>query len=425
MTVAYRRQTLIGNYTFYVSGLVKTLRLKIFLTIYSHFSICARGMDIKLEDEEIALLIPDDPLACNDNFASYSIVEQSQSSDPNSNDAPHTATAIPTAIESPSLLTPINSSTAFECDECVQKFKRASSLAIHKKKHRAKHQFECIVCKRLFNRKTNLVTHLRLHSGSTPFRCRFCSLAFKKTTELLKHEIFHTGDTSLQCRQCKLVLSCTERLEKHKRTHEPSDANYKCEVCGKDFAKFKNLSLHMRLHTGYKPFQCPVCNKRFSHCSVFIIHKRTHTGERPFPCKICKKRFPQSSNLITHMKSHASELGILDKVKTHLCGICGKLFSYKTHLIRHMRIHTGERPFRCEICDKAFTQSGSLVEHLRVHTGERPYKCEFCGKDFTQSGGLMQHIKKHKRGIDEVAGASGTGADEVSEFVHTGAQQQY
>lgn len=42
---------------------------------------------------------------------------------------------------------------------------------------------------------------------------------------------------------------------------------------------------------------CRVCHKNFSSSSAVHIHLRTHTGDRPFVCNVCQKAFTTKGNL--------------------------------------------------------------------------------------------------------------------------------
>lgn len=67
-------------------------------------------------------------------------------------------------------------------------------------------------------------------------------------------------------------------------------------------AAFQNES---QLEMGLMPqFTCNVCGIKFRYRSQMEIHVRVHTGVKPFVCKICKKGFAQKNNLKSHMSVH-------------------------------------------------------------------------------------------------------------------------
>ena len=74
--------------------------------------------------------------------------------------------------------------------------------------------------------------------------------------------------------------------------------------CSRRFARTDELTRHLRVHTGLKPFVCPICQRSFSRSDHLTTHVRTHTGERPFACEQCGRRFARSDERKRHWRVH-------------------------------------------------------------------------------------------------------------------------
>ncbi|KAH8689698.1 hypothetical protein BGW36DRAFT_308597 [Talaromyces proteolyticus] len=125
----------------------------------------------------------------------------------------------------------------------------------------------------------------------------------------------------------RFTASSPEKTTKQKRKHQ-------CTLpgCGKLFTQKTHLDIHMRAHTGAKPFKCnePSCGQRFSQLGNLRTHERRHTGEKPYSCDICHKKFAQRGNVRAHKITH-------EQAKPYTCQLdnCWKQFTQLGNLKSH------------------------------------------------------------------------------------------
>nr|XP_056713158.1 zinc finger protein 157-like [Euleptes europaea] len=242
--------------------------------------------------------------------------------------------------------------------------------------------------------KTEAESLPRVTLKMNPPKCPECGKSFFSNVAMSIHIRKHTGERPFKCHLCPKGFPSRGDLKRHLRRHlhqdPPAAAGKSPAPKGKkSLAAEQQLLRHLRCAPGpKKPHTCAQCGKSFNKKASLRKHEGTHSAERPFSCLECGRCFRLKQILVAHMQSH-------NKERPFACTQCGKCFSQERSVRIHQRVHTGEKPFSCMACGKSFGYKQPLLKHLRLHTGERPFSCAECGKTFRDKATLVIHNRMH------------------------------
>ena len=165
--------------------------------------------------------------------------------------------------------------------------------------------------------ETSVTTHCEFPNCNMPPPYR----GTPKASPLLGAYHFNYDPAMLQYISGMLPLVPTVPLARTaKKAEQDTCKKLACEICRKTFLRPSALKVHMRIHSGDRPFKCPHCPRTFTQSGNLTVHLRKHSGEKPFACTICLKRFAQTNSLRVHIRRHTGE-------KPYQCGECQKRFA--------------------------------------------------------------------------------------------------
>ncbi len=304
-------------------------------------------------------------------------------------------------------------SSVFQCQYCDKQFADEQHQKLHEKKYtigesecepNKQHNLKCETCGKILKTAKQLERHMEKHtrdvSDKDKYICALCGKCYKTAAELRHHSYEHTGDNPYKCRRCYRRFDKDELRLKHEKSHKV----HICDVCGKECWTPNDLMIHLRRHTGVKPYKCSYCEKTFSQISGRVVHEKTHTGEKPLKCSLCDKRFVFQHAIKLHMRIHHTG------EKPFKCQLCDKAYASPWSKTLHERSHTGKarwqkkNPVICEICGKSFKSLAERQNHVYEHTGEKPYKCKRCYRRFDEEDVMLAHQRTHSTRVCHICG---------------------
>ncbi|MBY9000961.1 MAG: C2H2-type zinc finger protein [Candidatus Heimdallarchaeota archaeon] len=226
-------------------------------------------------------------------------------------------------------------------------------------------------------------------NNKSKFKCEECGKEFARKDSLQRHKKSIHLKVKFECPHCDYSAARNDYLKRHINSIHLNLRKYVCEICGEGFNQSGTLNRHiLTIHEKRKPYECTQCNTVFSRKDQLLRHTQTvHENIRNHICNECRATFQLSH----HLKDHITSMHT-DK-RQHICEECGFAFKLRTHLIDHVKVvHQGLRPYACEECDSSFPHARNLKQHIiSVHTDDLPYVCKKCKRGFADPSHLYRH----------------------------------
>lgn len=136
----------------------------------------------------------------------------------------------------------------------------------------------------------------------------------KKNTEKLENNDLIQHSNGPKSMEAELVQDSNDATSDYDEAYK-NDSEYDEPIENSDlesrsdvpFKRPFNYDAHNLSKNGStQQHTCGFCSKWFSSASALDIHIRIHTGEKPFKCTVCARAFTTKGNLKVHMGTHAT-----------------------------------------------------------------------------------------------------------------------
>ncbi|XP_071955167.1 uncharacterized protein [Antedon mediterranea] len=260
------------------------------------------------------------------------------------------------------------------------------------KEYRGQKHFACAQCHARYKTENELTTHVdKKHNRGESVLCEICGLEFASQSSAKYHASrMHTPQCELlKCDKCDYETRFEKRLEIHRARHE---SDFFCNVCKKSYVSNQKLERHFQspLHKNFvNPLICEHCGYSSKKKDNFLVHMRKHTGEKPYKCNHCPYASADGSTLKKHV----------------------------------MAKHSNIRPFKCQWCSFSSVDKKGLTVHIRKHTGERPFQCSHCNYAAKRRSALKIHMETHIHGTDKKSASTNDPMKILNKILQTEATQ--
>ncbi|KAH7723709.1 Protein kinase [Aphelenchoides avenae] len=288
----------------------------------------------------------------------------------------------------------------FECDKCGKVCPNKKALSGHKRLVHSDREFECPICGKKM-RPFSSSLHMETHAGQQ-CACEVCGTLHRNLRALAVHKRRVHSEANHRCEHCGKGFYCASALRKHMAIHEEKREEYRCGPCGRTFKSRMGRGTHMRMEHSDTCFTCDSeCDLHSATRSEYHNHLKSHHAEQhPATCKCTLVDVKLAQQIATNLGNTV----FVEADGTMKC--TGGGCDFATTCARQMETHKEQRHhdayqpvLRCSSCQTWFARPTNLKSHnADKHQGERRFKCDRCGFINNKKGHFIKHQKNCEKG---------------------------
>ncbi|CDW51781.1 spalt protein [Trichuris trichiura] len=200
------------------------------------------------------------------------------------------------------------------CNICFKCFACQSALEIHYRSHTKERPFKCHICSRGFSTKGNMKQHLLTHKVR---QLPIGDNGLREDAQSSADNDVDKGGTSAVINDDRFTVKAPSSTQgrndsqNDRLTNGDQNDPSPLESIQRMWSQAETLATSnvttapvMKKSNAFSKHQCQLCCKHFSSASALQIHMRTHTGDKPFKCTVCERAFTTKGNLKVHMGTH-------------------------------------------------------------------------------------------------------------------------